>query len=226
MAPDCHRFCLIHFVSFTTLLLVLVNADEIFLEWQVNIDTTIKPVSVDQPVITINGMFPGPLINATTNDIIHVNVFNNMDEPLLITWNGIQQRLNSWQDGVSGTNCPIQPGLNWTYVFTLKDQIGTFSYFPSINFHKAGGAFGPIRVNNRVVIPVPFPKPHGEFDLLVGDWYNESFKDIRSSLKKSDLDHLPKSMLLNGRSRYPQSNQTIVVEEGKYQQKLKKTLVV
>ncbi|MFS8012397.1 putative laccase [Helianthus anomalus] len=90
--------------------------------------------------------------------------------------NGIQQRLNSWQDGVSGTNCPIQPGFNWTYVFTLKDQIGTFSYFPSINFHKAGGAFGPIRVNNRVVIPVPFPKPHGEFDLLVGDWYNESFK--------------------------------------------------
>lgn len=37
-------------------------------------------------VITINGMFPGPLINATTNDIIHVNVFNNMDEPLLFTW--------------------------------------------------------------------------------------------------------------------------------------------
>lgn len=37
-------------------------------------------------VITINGMFPGPLINATTNDVVHVNVFNNMDEPLLITW--------------------------------------------------------------------------------------------------------------------------------------------
>ncbi|RVW39081.1 hypothetical protein CK203_084144 [Vitis vinifera] len=26
------------------------------------------------------------------------------------SWNAIQQRLNSWQDGVSGTNCPIQPG--------------------------------------------------------------------------------------------------------------------
>uniref|UniRef100_A0A7N0SYU5 Monocopper oxidase-like protein SKU5 n=1 Tax=Kalanchoe fedtschenkoi TaxID=63787 RepID=A0A7N0SYU5_KALFE len=60
-------------------------------------------------------MFPEPVINATTNDFIHVNVFNNIDEPLLFTWNGIQQRLNSWQDGVSGTNCPIQPGANWTY---------------------------------------------------------------------------------------------------------------
>ncbi|KAI3799669.1 hypothetical protein L1987_34968 [Smallanthus sonchifolius] len=213
MALVAHRFWLIFYVGFLTLLLMLVNADDIFLEWKVNIDTMIKPVLIDQPVITINGMFPGPLINATTNDNIHVNVFNNMDEPLLITWNGIQQRLNSWQDGVSGTNCPIQPGFNWTYVFTVKDQIGTFSYFPSINFHKAGGAFGPIRVNNRVVIPIPFPKPHGEFDLLIGDWYNESFKDVRSSLKKSILDLHPKSMLLNGRSRYPQSNQTIVVEE-------------
>ncbi|KAG4958438.1 hypothetical protein JHK87_035071 [Glycine soja] len=38
------------------------------------------------PVITINGMFPGPLINATTNDNIHVNVFNDLDDPLLFTW--------------------------------------------------------------------------------------------------------------------------------------------
>ncbi|CBI31385.3 unnamed protein product, partial [Vitis vinifera] len=28
----------------------------------------------------------------------------------MIRENAIQQRLNSWQDGVSGTNCPIQPG--------------------------------------------------------------------------------------------------------------------
>ncbi|KAL7228602.1 hypothetical protein ACSBR2_007333 [Camellia fascicularis] len=31
-------------------------------------------------------MFPGPLINATTNDMVHVNVFDNLDEPLLLTW--------------------------------------------------------------------------------------------------------------------------------------------
>ncbi|KAJ9175479.1 hypothetical protein P3X46_014029 [Hevea brasiliensis] len=128
-------------------------------------------------------MFPGPLINSTTNDLVHVNVFNNLDEPLLFTWNGIQQRLNSWQDGVSGTNCPIQPGTNWTYVFQTKDQIGSFFYFPSINFHKAAGGFGPIRVNNRNVIAVPFPKPEAEFDLLIGDWYHNSYKGLFSSLE-------------------------------------------
>ncbi|KAI4352669.1 hypothetical protein L6164_006897 [Bauhinia variegata] len=127
-------------------------------------------------VIAINGMFPGPLINVTTNDVVHVNVFNNMDEPLLFTWHGIQQRLDSWQDGVSGTNCPILPGKNWTYVFQVKDQIGSFFFYSSINYQKAAGGFGPIRVNNRDVIDVPFTKPEAEFDLLIGDWSYDSYK--------------------------------------------------
>ena len=83
---------------------------------------------------------------------------------------------------MSGTDCPIQPGRNWTYEFQTKDQIGTFSYFPSINFLKAGGGFGPIRVNNRPVISVPFPKPEAEFDLLIGDWYSSSYKVTNSLL--------------------------------------------
>ncbi|XP_061362273.1 monocopper oxidase-like protein SKU5 [Gastrolobium bilobum] len=179
----------------------IATSADIFLDWHVSTDFDLKPVSADQPVITINGMFPGPLINATTNDNIHVTVFNDLDEPLLFTWNGIQQRLNSWQDGVSGTNCPIQPGTNWTYVFQTKDQIGTFFYFPSTNFTKAGGGFGPIRVNNRPVITVPFPKPEAEFDLLIGDWYNSSYKDIRSSLKTTDVIS-PDWMLINGKGPY------------------------
>ena len=63
-------------------------------------------------------------------------------------------------------------------MFQTKDQIGTFFYFPSINFQKAAGGFGSIRVNNRIVINVPFPKPEAEFDLLIGDWLNTSYKVI------------------------------------------------
>ncbi|XWS08035.1 hypothetical protein CRYUN_Cryun41cG0042800 [Craigia yunnanensis] len=187
-----------------TLLITIVNGADIFLEWHVAINTSVNPFPVEQPVITINGMFPGPLINATTNDNIHVNVFNNLDEPLLFTWNGIQQRLNSWQDGVSGTNCPIQPGKNWTYVFQVKDQIGTFIYFPSNNFLGAGGGFGPIRVNNREGIKVPFPKPESEFDLLIGDWYQKSYKEVRSMLKNSSMaiDSSPDKILMNGKGSY------------------------
>ncbi|KAI3933362.1 hypothetical protein MKW98_006721 [Papaver atlanticum] len=177
-----------------TLLFSGTKGAEIFLEWNVAMDWNISPVQSVQPVITINGMFPGPLINSTTNDNVHVNIFNNLDVPLLMTWNGIQQRLNSWQDGVSGTNCPIQPGTNWTYNFQMKDQIGSYSYFPSINFLKAAGGYGPIRVNNRNVILVPFDKPEEEYDLLVGDWFSQSFNTLPTT------NTPPDAILINGKA--------------------------
>ncbi|TQD93652.1 hypothetical protein C1H46_020755 [Malus baccata] len=191
-------------VLIAVVLVARANAIDIFLEWHLTLDTTLKPVTRDQPVIVINGLFPGPLINATTNDFVHVNIFNDMDEPLLFTWNGIQQRLNSWQDGVSGTNCPIQPGTNWTYVFQTKDQIGSFFYFPSINFHKAAGGFGSIRVINRNVIAVPFPRPEAEFDLLIGDWFYDSYQNTRALMGTPLVAYhaIPDIILMNGKGPF------------------------
>lgn len=85
--------------------------------------------------------------------------------------NGIQQRRNSWQDGVYGTNCPIRPGKNFTYILQVKDQIGSYFYFPSFGFQKAAGGFGGFRIWSRPGIPVPFPSPAGDFTLLAGDWF-------------------------------------------------------
>ena len=88
--------------------------------------------------------------------------------------NGIQQRRNSWQDGVYGTNCPIPPGKNFTYVLQVKDQIGSYFYFPSLAFHKAAGGFGGFKILSRSVIPVPFPPPAGDFTILAGDWFKQN----------------------------------------------------
>lgn len=85
--------------------------------------------------------------------------------------NGVQNRKNSYEDGVYGTTCPIPPGKNFTYKLQMKDQIGSFYYFPSLAFHKAAGGFGGIRILSRPLIPVPFPDPAGDFTLLIGDWY-------------------------------------------------------
>ncbi|KAD2804780.1 hypothetical protein E3N88_38157 [Mikania micrantha] len=204
-------------VALLMVLLATTNAEVIDLRWDVKFDNTFRPSSFAQPVITINDEFPGPLINATTNDIVRVNVFNHLDEPLLFTWNGIQQRLNSWQDGVSGTNCAIKPNMNWTYAFVVKDQIGTFTYFPSTNYQKLAGGFGPIRVNNRIVINVPFAKPEAEFDLLIGDWFFADYKVIRSRLAAST--EVPDMMLINGKAPYGYSGskryESVTVTKGK-----------
>ena len=100
---------------------------------------------------------------------------------MILFRNGLQMRRNSWNDGVAGTNCAIPPGENWTYVFQAKDEVGSFFYRPSLGLHAAAGGHGPIRVNSRPVIAVPFAQPDGEFDVLIGDWYNMDVK-VSSSL--------------------------------------------
>eukprot|EP01018_Ginkgo_biloba_P037334 Gb_09725 [translate_table: standard] len=158
----------------------------IFYDWNVSYITA-SPLGIKQQVIAINGQFPGPIVNLTTNWNAVVNVNNNLDEPLLIAWNGLQHRRNSWQDGVSGTNCPIPVGWNWTYQFQAKDQIGSFFYFPSLQFQRAAGGFGGVIVNNRPVIPVPFGTPDGDFTVFIGDWYTRSHKVSPVSLCPSSL---------------------------------------
>lgn len=88
--------------------------------------------------------------------------------------NGVQQRRNSFEDGVYGTTCPIPPGKNFTYILQVKDQIGSFYYFPSLAFHKAAGGFGGIRILSRPRIPVPFDEPADDFTVLIGDWYKSN----------------------------------------------------
>lgn len=57
----------------------------LFYDWKVTYGTQ-SPLGAPQQVILINGQFPGPNLNTTTNNNIVLNVFNQLDEPLLFTW--------------------------------------------------------------------------------------------------------------------------------------------
>ncbi|KVH88987.1 hypothetical protein Ccrd_024224 [Cynara cardunculus var. scolymus] len=182
----------------------------------------------------------GPQIDCVTNDNVIVSVVNSLDEPFLITWNGIQQRRNSWQDGVYGTNCPIPPGQNFTYILQVKDQIGSFFYFPSLAFHKAAGGFGGITISSRPMIPVPFPPPAADYTILAGDWFkqnhtvsslslvlllttdssfdavdrnpHENFQDLKAILDGGSDLPFPDGLLINGRGS---NGFTFNVDQGK-----------
>ncbi|KAJ0250249.1 Monocopper oxidase-like protein SKU5 [Hirschfeldia incana] len=170
---------------------------------------TASPLGVPQQVIAINGKFPGPTINVTTNENLVVNVRNKLDEGLLLHWSGIQQRRVSWQDGLAGTNCPIPPKWNWTYEFQVKDQIGSFFYFPSLHFHRASGGFGSFVVNPRSVIPVPFSTPDGDITITIGDWYTRNHTALRKALDDGKDLGMPDGVLINGKGPY-QYNKTLV----------------
>ncbi|XP_019461477.1 PREDICTED: monocopper oxidase-like protein SKU5 [Lupinus angustifolius] len=170
-------------------------------DWTVSYKS-VSPLGVKQKVIAINGKFPGPTLNVTTNWNVVVNVKNDLDESLLLTWDGVQHRKNSWQDGVLGTNCPIPAGWNWTYEFQVKDQIGSFFYFPSLNFQRAAGGYGGIIINNRAVIPVPFGYPDGDITILLSDWYTKSHKDLRKDVENGIDLGIPDGVLINGLGSY------------------------
>ena len=56
----------------------------------------------------------------------------------------------------------------------MKDQIGSFFYFPSLSFQRAAGGFGGFIINNRPIIPIPFDTPHSDIVIFIGDWYNRN----------------------------------------------------
>ncbi|KAK9276925.1 hypothetical protein L1049_006463 [Liquidambar formosana] len=210
--------------GFLTLLIIHISllvsfcfAGDPFVNYEFEVTyITASPLGVPQPVIAINGKFPGPIINVTTNNNVVVNVRNKLDENLLITWSGIQQRRSSWQDGVLGTNCPIPPKWNWTYQFQVKDQIGSFFYFPSTTFQRAAGGFGGFIINNRDIIPIPFATPDGDITILIGDWYTRNHTDLRKTLNGGKDLGMPDGVLINGKGPY-RYNTTLVPDSIDYE---------
>ncbi|XP_052206093.1 L-ascorbate oxidase homolog [Diospyros lotus] len=192
--------CVAVLAFLTTVSLVKAEDAYRYYTWTVTYGTA-SPLGVPQQVILINGQFPGPRLDLVTNDNIILNVINKLDAPFLLTWNGIKQRKNSWQDGVLGTNCPIPPNTNFTYKFQTKDQIGTYSYFPSTLWHRAAGGFGGLNVYARSVIPVPYPKPAEDFTLLIGDWYKTSHKTLQQYLDLGKSLPIPDGILINGKTQ-------------------------
>lgn len=67
--------------------LTAVQAEDpyLYFTWKVTYGT-IAPLGVPQKGILINGQFPGPNINCTTNNNIVLNLFNHLDEPFLLSW--------------------------------------------------------------------------------------------------------------------------------------------
>ncbi|XP_073309777.1 L-ascorbate oxidase homolog [Primulina huaijiensis] len=178
---------------------VMAEDPYLFFDWKVTYGT-IAPLGVPQQGILINGEFPGPKINCTSNNNIVVNVFNYLDEPLLLTWSGVQQRKNSWQDGTPGTMCPILPGQNFTYHFQVKDQIGSYLYFPTTGLHRAAGGIGILQVHSRDLIPVPFDRPADEFAVILGDWYKKGHKTLKRLLDSGRSIGKPDGIVINGKS--------------------------
>lgn len=213
-SPRQHSPLLFCCISVPLLFAVAVRAEDPyrFFTWNITYGD-IYPLGIRQQGILINGQFPGPNIDSVTNDNLVINVFNSLNESFLLSWNGLQHRRNSFVDGVYGTTCPIPPRRNYTYMLQVKDQIGSFFYFPSLAVHKAAGGFGGIKILSRPRIPVPFDTPTEDYTLLIGDWYAANYTALKNILDRGKKLHFPDGILINGHGN--SSTFTLPVEQGK-----------
>lgn len=66
--------------------------------------------------------------------------------------------------------------------------------------HRAAGGFGGLRVNSRLLIPVPYADPEDDYTVLIGDWYSKSHTELRKYLDAGRPLARPDSVLINGQT--------------------------
>ncbi|OCL14289.1 laccase-like multicopper oxidase [Glonium stellatum] len=166
---------------------------------------TIAPDGVQKNGITINGGFPGPLIEANWGDWIQINVTNDIPtEGTTLHWHGLRQPGTPWYDGVPAvTQCPIIPGNTLSYLFRA-DLFGTSWYHSHYSAQYSGGAVGPIVIHG--------PKT-AEYDIdigpvMVSDWYHQDYFTLVNQTMHGDFPP-SNNNLINGKMNYPCENTTL-----------------
>ncbi|KVI03336.1 Cupredoxin [Cynara cardunculus var. scolymus] len=140
-----------------------------------------------KPIVTVNGRFPGPTLYAREGDNVLVKVVNHVKYNVSIHWHGIRQLRTGWADGPAYiTQCPIQPGQNYVYNFTITGQRGTLFWHAHILWLRAT-VHGAIVILPKLGVPYPFPKPHMEQVVILGEWWKSDTESVINQAMKSGL---------------------------------------
>lgn len=157
-----------------------------------------------RPIIVVNRMFPGPVIEVCLNDTIIVDVKNHMfSESTSIHWHGLHQRNSPFMDGVPTiSQCPIHPGQTFRYTFQA-DNPGTHMWHSHLGLQRSDGLVGPLIIREVK----DFNEDLYDFDmtehvLLTMDWIHESVNSKFAAHYHGRGDNKPSNVLINGRGKY------------------------
>ncbi|EEE63975.1 hypothetical protein OsJ_18801 [Oryza sativa Japonica Group] len=133
---------------------------------------TVTRLCVTKSVPTVNGQFPGPKLVVREGDTLVIRVTNNINNNVTFHWHGIRQVRSGWADGPAYiTQCPIRSGGSYVYRFTVTGQRGTLWWHAHFSWLRAT-LYGPLVILPPRGVAYPFPKPHREVPLLLGEWFN------------------------------------------------------
>nr|QCZ35198.1 laccase 31 [Salvia miltiorrhiza] len=144
-----------------------------------------------KPIVTVNGMYPGPTIYVREGDRVQINVTNHAQYNMSIHWHGLKQYRNGWADGPAYvTQCPVQTGQSYTYDFNVTGQRGTLWWHAHILWLRAT-VHGAIVIMPKEGTSYPFPQPYQEHNLILGEWWND---DVEEVVKQGNKLGLPPKM--------------------------------
>ncbi|XP_044492656.1 laccase-6-like [Mangifera indica] len=136
-------------------------------------------------IVTVNNIFPGPVVYAQEDDRVIVKVTNQSPYNATIHWHGVRQRLSCWFDGPSYiTQCPIQPGQTFTYEFTLVKQKGTFFWHAHVSWLRAT-LYGALIVFPKTGVPYPFKYPYEEHTIILGEYWLQDVVQLERQVTAS-----------------------------------------
>ncbi|KAI0841088.1 putative multicopper oxidase [Hypoxylon sp. FL0890] len=159
------------------------------------------PDGIVKSMMTINGQFPGPLMEVNEGDVVEVNVHNQASNSTAIHWHGIFQNGTNWMDGAAGvTQCPITPGSSYRYRFNVTGQAGTYFYHGHQGVQALNGLVGPLVVHTRDESsnqPIPYSSDRV---VLLQDWYYDSDSGLMRDVLSPGVEDapIPNTALING----------------------------
>lgn len=155
-------------------------------------------------MILVENQFPGPMIEVNEDDTIVVNVHNEATNATSIHWHGIYQNGTAWNDGAVGTTtCPIAPGHNFTYEFTVK-QSGSYFWHSHQGVQSSDGVHGPLIIHRRDEKERQRTQYKTDRVILLADHYHDLSSALLWQYLKPDEENaepVPVGGLINGRSR-------------------------
>ncbi|KAE8727805.1 Secretory laccase, putative isoform 1 [Hibiscus syriacus] len=185
-------------VLFLTTLFLFCAADVHYYEFFVR-EANFTKLCNTTTLLAVNDSIPGPEIRVHKGDTIFVNVHNQGNYGFTIHWHGVKQPRNPWSDGPENiTQCPIQPGTNFTYEVILSDEIGTLWWHAHSDWTR-GSVFGPLVILPPENETYPFPEPDGEQIIMLQSWFNQDYKQIiDQALAMGTVPRQPDAYAING----------------------------
>lgn len=154
----------------------------------------------ERKVVGVNGQWPLPVIEVNKGDQLVVNMHNGLgDKSATIHFHGMFQNGTNEMDGPSMvTQCPVPPGSDFTYNFTVN-QNGTYWYHCHTDFCYPDGYRQALIVHDNDAY---FHDEYAEEVVVtVSDWYHELVEgiapDFLSVYNPTGAEPIPNAFLFN-----------------------------